>query len=270
MNSDYSIELAHTVGVPILNLSAHKVTEIMAAPQAQKRTAKFKKAVKIVDDLVFKGPYTFDDRGLINCIKNTYALELLEAALQLSEWQRGSLPWEYLGYCNDNQFYLAAQNVGKRKNIPFEWVTTKIETNVKVVPRGKSVMRVSDIEGNGRLTDDLKLAALQHLYLRFLLDIGDSGTHNVLFRKDRHSSGRLIAGIDLDEKRAIKEKERRLDHLFKTTASKKQVSLYQSRVCNIRTLSYSQLDQLTFDRLNAVGISLERLKRNMNLWESLN
>jgi hypothetical protein len=114
------------------------------------------------------------------------------------------------------------------------------------------------------------LAALQHLYLRFLLNIGDSGTHNVLIRNDRHSSGRLIAGIDLDEKRAIKEKERRLDHLFKTTASKMQISLYQSDVCKIRSISYSQLDQQTLERLNAVGINLERLKENMKLWERLN
>jgi hypothetical protein len=177
MNSDYSVELAHTVGVPILNLSAHKVTEVISAPQAQKRTAKFKKAVKIVDDLVFKGPYTFKDRGLINSLKYTYALQLLEAALHLPERQRGSLPWEYVGCCNDDQCYLVAKNVGMHGKIPSKPVSTKIETNVKVVPRKTYIMRVSDIEGNGQLTDDVKLAALQHLYLRFLLDIGDSGTH---------------------------------------------------------------------------------------------
>ena len=97
--------------------------------------------------------------------------------------------------------------MGKRKNIPFELVTTKIETNVKVVPRGEAVRRVSDIERNGQLTDDIKSATLQHLYLRFLLDIGDSGTHNVLIREDYDSTGRLIAGIDLEERRGIKEKE---------------------------------------------------------------
>jgi len=270
MNSTYSIELARTVGVPIRMLSKKTMTKINVAPQAQKRTAKFKKAVYIVGNLVFKGPYKFDDRGLINCLRYTYALDLLEAALQLSECQRGSLSWEYVGCCNDNQCYLVVKNVGTHGNIPFEWVTTRIETNVKVVPRGKSVMRVSDIEGNGQLTDEVKLATLQHLYLRFILDIGDSGTHNVLIRKDRHSSGRLIAGIDLDEKRAIKEKERRLDHLFKKTASKKQVSLYQSGVCKIKSLAFSQLDKYTLERLSAVGINLERLKGNMNLWESLN
>ena len=180
---------------------------------------------------------------LMNKLRYPYALELLESALQLDEWQRGSLRWEYLGCGDDNQYYLVALNVGKWKNIPFELVTTKIETNVKVVPRGKVIRRVSDIESNGLLTDKIKSATLQHLYLRFLLDIGDSGTHNVLVREDHDSTGRLIAGIDLEEKRGIKEKKRRLDHLFKKTPSKKQIDLYESDISNIKSLSYSQLDQ---------------------------
>jgi hypothetical protein len=80
----------------------------------------------------------------------------------------------------------------------------------------------------------------------------------------------LIAGIDLDERRGIKEKERRLDHLFKKAASKKQLSLYHSDVCKIKSLSYSQLDQHTLERLSDVGINLERLKGNMEEWEILN
>ena len=269
MNTSNCIKLALKAKISIRELSAKKITEIRHAPQAQKKTAKFKKAVYIVEDLVFKGPYTFDERGLINCLRYTYALDLLETALHLPEWQRGSLPWEYLGFYDDNQFYLAAQNVGKRKNIPFERVTTKIETNVKVVPRGKSVMRVADIEGTELLADDIKLASLQHLYLRFVLDVGDSGTHNVLIREDGDSTERLIAGIDLDERRGVKEKDRRLDHLFKNYPSKKQVSLYQSDVCKIRSLSFGQLDQLTLGKLSAVGIDLERLEGNMKLWERL-
>ena len=94
------------------------------------------------------------------------------------------LPWEFLGNAGDNQYYLAAPNVGRRRAIPFEVVNSKIERNVKIVRRRDAVERVSDLEGTDRLTQDIKLAALQHLYLRFLLDIGDSGTHNVLIRED--------------------------------------------------------------------------------------
>jgi hypothetical protein len=160
--------------------------------------------------------------------------------------------------------------VGKWKNIPRQRVNSKLETNVEVVPRGKAVMRVSDIEKTGLLTDEIKSATLQHLYLRFLLGIGDSGTNNVLIREDCDSTGRLIAGIDLEERRGIVERERRLDHLFKKAPSKIQVCLYESVICKIKSLSYSQLDQHTLDRLGSVNIDLERLKENKELWKRLN
>jgi len=184
MNKSQIRMTAHKVGVPIQVLPAETIMEIKDAPQAQRKTAKFKKAVYIVQDLVFKGPYSCDDKRLMNNLKYTYAIQLLEAALKLSEWRRGSLQLEYLGCWDDNKYYVVARNVGKWKNIPFDLVTTKIETNVKVVKKGKVVWRVSDIEGTARLTDDIKSAALQHLYFRFLLGIGDSGTHNVLVRED--------------------------------------------------------------------------------------
>jgi len=262
--------LAQKVGVPIRGMSAATMIKLKDAPQAQKRTAKWKKHVYILEGLVFKGPYKRNDRMLIKNLRYTYALQLLEAALQLHDWQRASLRWEYLGFGDDNQYYLVSRNVGKWENIPFNLKNSKIEKNVKVIPRGGTVWRLREVEKNGQLTDDIKSAALQHLYLRYLLDIGDSGPQNVLIRQDYKNTGRLVAGIDLEERRAIKEKERRLNHLFKRAPSKIQESLYESDVCKIKSLSYSQLDQHSLDRLSAVGIDLKRLKENMELWESLN
>ena len=121
------------------------------------------------------------------------------------------------------------------------------------------------------MTDDIKSAALQHLYFRFLLDIGDSGTHNVLIREDYDSTGRLIAGIDLEERRGNRAKRCRLDHLFKTKrASKDKEIIYNPDVSKIISLSYRQLDQHILDSLRAVGIQLEELRENMALWDGLN
>jgi hypothetical protein len=267
MNIHDLMTLVHKVGVPICALSAEKISEIKNAPRGQNRTANWKKAVYIVEDLVFKGPYTSDKdfSRLMKNLRYAYAIELLEAAMQLPEWQRGSLPWEYLGCGDENQYYLAAPNVGKWINIPSKLESTEVEKNVLVVPRTKAIMRVSDIEENGQLTNDVKLASLQHLYLRFLLDIGDSGTNNVLIREDCHSSGRLIAGIDLEDRRGNGKKKRRL-HLLFSKPYEKHIPLYRSDISKIKLLSYSQLDQLTSDRLSAVGIDLERLKENMDLW----
>jgi hypothetical protein len=262
-------ELCHQVDVPIKTIPADTISKIKNAPRAQLRTAKFKKAVFIVDELVFKGPYKCDDSRLMNNLRLTYAVQLLEEALHLPEWQRGALPWEYIGQWGIDQYYLVAPNVGKWKDILFEWVSSKIETNVPVIPRCGAVWRVSDAEKNGRMNDGIKLAALQHLYFRFLLDIGDSGTHNILIRDDQDAKGKLIAGVDLEEKRLIKAKERRFDHLFKKAPSKQQAHLYQSDVCKIKSLSYGQLNQHILDNLDTVGVDLERLKEKMELWEKL-
>jgi hypothetical protein len=261
--------LADKVGVPIRKLSAETMAKVNDAPQGQKKTSKHKKVVKIVEDLIFKGPFVCDDKKLMNSLSFNYALDVLEDALQLPEWQRGSLPWEYVGNWNNNQFYLVGTNVGKRNGISFDIVSTKIEKDVKVVPRNEHVSRVSDLEGTALLTGAIKLASLQHLYLRFLLDLGDSGTHNILVRKDYGDTGRLVAGIDLEEKRGIKVKESQLDHLFKTVASRKQHALYQSDVCKIKTLFYDQLDQQVLERLDSMGIDLKRLQENIHLWGRL-
>jgi hypothetical protein len=207
-------ELASRAGVEFQQLSSEVVEELRSSPQAQRRTAHFKKAVYIQEDLIFKGPYKNNDRGLMNNLRHTYALEILEDTLELEEKIRSTLKWEYIGYDGSGKFYLVSRNVGRWQDICTERVTTKIETNVEVAHRGTMVSRVSEIEGNNGLTDEIKVACLQHLYLRFLLDIGDSGTHNILNRKDGENGGRLLAGIDLEEKRKISEKTRPLDYLF--------------------------------------------------------
>jgi hypothetical protein len=266
MITDDISTLARIVGVSIVKLSNQTLTKINDAPHAQLRTSNYKKAVYIVRDLIYKGPYASDDPRLMNNLKLTCALQLLEEALGLSEWQRASLPWECIGHNEDHQYFLVAPNVGSTRKIPFNVVSSKIETNVPIVPRGGIVRRVSEIEKNGRLTDEIKIAALQHLYFRFLLDIGDSGTHNVLIREDYKVSGRLVAGIDLEEKRAPKGKASRLDHLFKKGPSKIQASLYATVVNEIRVLCQHHLNQITLDGLNAVGIDLNRLRVNMKRW----
>ena len=57
--------LCQTAGVRIEKLSKQTMIKVDDAPQAQKRTAEFKKGVYIVEDLVFKGPYTSDKDFLL-------------------------------------------------------------------------------------------------------------------------------------------------------------------------------------------------------------
>jgi hypothetical protein len=265
MNS-YDLEmLSHHVGVPFQILSTRTMTRVNNAPQAQKRTATYKKAVYIVQDLVFKGPYACDDLRLMNNLRYTYAVQLLEEVLQLPEWQRGALSWKYIGQWGIDQYYLVAHNVGSWKNISPNPAESGFDPTAMIVSRKMHVMRASEIEGTPLLTDDIKLAALQHLYLRFILGIGDSGTHNVLVRKDYDNSGRLVAGIDLEDRRGNIVRKSRFAFLF-GKLYKKHIVLYKSDIHNIKSLSYSQLGQRTLGRLSAVDIDLKKLKLNMARW----
>ena len=160
--------------------------------------------------------------------------------------------------------------MGVRKKVPYERISTRIETDVLVVPRRAAVDRVSDMEKTEGLTAEVKRAALQHLYLRYLLGIGDSGTHNVLVREARDGTGRLIAGIDLEETRARRgASEWRMDHLFKKGPSKRQVELYLPAVSGIKPLSPGQLDPPTREHLTAIGIDIDRLEEKIRLWHKL-
>jgi hypothetical protein len=262
-------ELACRVGVPIQSLSSKAMARIKKAPHAKLKTAVYKKPVHIVGDLVYKGPYTFDDPRLTNNLRFTYALQVLEERLNLPEWLRTSLPWQCIGYDGNDHYYLVAPNVGKTGALPFEMVSSKLETDVPVVARGGCARRVADVEGNGRLTNEAKLAALQHLYFRFLLGIGDSGTHQILIREDFKTSGRLIAGVDIEERRGVKENHSRIDHLFKKAPSKAQRSLYAPVVSHIRTIGHHHLDQDTLGSLSAVGIDPGNVKKNIEAWEGL-
>lgn len=266
MTSDEFTRLAKEAGVPIRNLSSQTMTAIKDAVQAQKRTARYKKEVRIVGDLVFKGPYKADDKSLLNGLRYNYAIQLLEEALQLDERHRASLQWEHLGRWEHHKYYLAAPNVGKQDNFPFTVESTDIEENVTVAKRREAVKQVAEIEGTQAFTYDIKMATLQHLYLRYLLDIGDSGSHNILVREDPHRGERLIAGIDLEERRGNKDDQSRLDRLFKKGASKAQAVLYGNAVGQIRMLSYRQLANDTLEKLAAVGIDLDRLKENITSW----
>jgi hypothetical protein len=267
LTSDELIRLTTEVRVPIRKLPSQMRKTLDNAVHGQARTATYKKTVHIVGDLVFKGPYQDNEKLLMRGLRYTFAIQLLEEVLKLDERHRASLQWEYLGCLDGDEYYLAAPNIGKRGDIPWKCTNTEIETNVKVAERGWAVKQVADIEGTEAFTYDIKMATLQHLYLRYLLDIGDFGSHNVLVREAPHRGERLIAGIDLEERRGIKQNQSRLQRLFKKGIySKDRIALYGSDVDNIRTLSSTQLDDGTLGRLQAVGIDLERLKENITSW----
>ena len=187
INSDY----LNTKIVPI----DEKFEEfIYSLPHAQKITGAHKKCVYLNLDKkeIYKGLYNLGDKQLIRNIKNAQNLKVLESKLGLED--SCVLDWKCLFKTSKGKYFLV-QDMIENKNVKSEIKieSSKIETNVKILSRK---MKCSQID----LNDAEILTCLQHLYLRQLLEIGDSGPHNMLMNSERK-----IFGIDFEEKTTNKE-----------------------------------------------------------------
>ena len=67
-----------------------------------------------------------------------------------------------------------------------------------------------------------------------MLNIRDSGCHNILLRED--GSNKLIAGIDLEEQRGSDKGATKLSYLFRKNPSKKERRLYTPHLDKIVVL----------------------------------
>jgi hypothetical protein len=208
--------LARLAGLEVREADEAFAQTLAGLPLAQKRTSRNKAYVHVSRETIFKGPYPPRSIRLLNNLRYPYLLHLLEEALRLPECHRGVYRWQTLHACptaGGKRYYLAGPNVGDAGRMVVESASTAVDADCRVLVRQTLLRRVSEIEKvkrGGRFTrhpsldEDTAVASLQHLYARFVLNVGDSGTHNILVREDRPRTGRPIAGIDFDEHRRAK------------------------------------------------------------------
>jgi hypothetical protein len=220
-------DLARTTGLTIEEADASFLQERATLPLAQNRTSSNKAFVYVRGNEIIKGPYPSHSLKLLNNLRYPYLIQALEASASLPPCRLGALAWQKLlraGGSGPRSYYLAAGNVGQPEQLRTVESSTRIDANFRLAERGSFVERVSErekVKRGGRyerhpdFDEEVAVASLQHLYFRFLLDVGDSGTHNILMRADRATSGRPIAGIDFDEQRSPQERRTVLGHFFK-------------------------------------------------------
>jgi hypothetical protein len=232
--------------------------------QAQKKCSSHKKCVYVLENEIWKGPYKYSDKSFWNNIKFTRAMEILELFYKLKQELCGSLPLKKIVLVN-NDIYIVWINVGSYIPIQQAKLTsTKIEKNIKVLDRQMHILRVSELEKisfNENTIDkyqNIWLASLHHLYFRYLLSIGDSGSHNILVRKDiGKDNQKFIAGIDLEELRNIKlESNLSILSLF-SKISKLQKTIYSDLVNNIILLSTKKITKSLLSKLDYLDINIK-------------
>ncbi len=157
----------------------------------------------------------------------------LEEHLNIANDLRSIIDWDsIIKIVDTNEYYLKQKSLGilSTSENDYELVRTKVETDVKVLRRGSYVNRLIELEKDQtNFENDNKQicqACVQHFYLRYLLNIGDSGTWNILVRRDDIKG---ICGIDFEEIRAEKTKKTN-DPLtmIMSKVSKRQKDLYGS------------------------------------------
>jgi len=237
--------LARYTGVSFQEIDQNRAEEIRSKPFAQARTGRDRAPVYVYDDnWIVKGPFVSANSGeikrndlkLINTLRFTYLIGQFEEHLSLPEKHRASLPWDEVLSFNrsgNREYYLAGQNVGDYQNMKTTIKSTRLDKHFEVVD-GKLVLPVSDLEKQQKLQPDIAIASLQNLYFRHLLNIGDSGTFNLVVRQDQHAKERLVAGVDLEEQRGLNFKARgtALGCLFKKVF-KRHAEIYHQYLAQI-------------------------------------
>ena len=228
--------------IPLIKINKKIVDLINNLPHGQKKCGKHKKVVYIDNEYVYKGPYHKLEKSFRNSIKFTQALILIEKVMKIERKLSSILNIDKILYL-DSDYYIVSKNIGNKnllKSENIKIVSSKLESNIKIYPRG-IIKRISDLD-EALLTTDIKLAILQHLYLRYLLNIGDSGLHNILYRED--NSVELIVGNDLEEIRSSDKGDSKLSFLFRKNPSKKELRLFSNLINNIKLFDLNELNQI--------------------------
>jgi hypothetical protein len=224
-------ELARYTGMEVAEVDATFVEKVTKQPLAQNRTSSNKPFTHVWGKEIYKGPYSSHSLRSINNLRYPYLISVMEQILRLQDCRRGVFRWRGLGFCQSGQrrsYYLVGHNVGRLEGMRTMWVSTRVDQECRVVERGTLVKRVSELEKvkeRGRFVrhpafdERVAIASLQHLYFRYLLNLGDSGTHNILIREDWAADGRVIAGIDFDDQRSAADPRTALGCIFKNDYS---------------------------------------------------
>jgi hypothetical protein len=243
-------------------IGQEEVSRISCLPKAQLLTAKWKKFVNVDDHVVYKGPYDIEDKKLIRNLQVAAALSFLEVELV------GGESHKYFNYYlqNGSNIYLASDRFGltNLKDCHNEDIITyhKNEVSYDCYKRKSIVRRVCDLNQD-EITPIIAFEVLDHLYLRFLLNVGDSGGHNMLYTGDNVSYKFKVQGIDFDEQCTIKNQSSRAECLFKRGSS-----FFEDYIGKMKIFEDDFVGPKCIV-LEVMGIDVEELNRRIHFFKNL-
>lgn len=228
--------------IPIIPHKSQEIVKLTGLTKAQLLTSKSKVPTYISRFQIYKGPYTqkhFDDKSsrFNKCIMFTEMLQDMEEYLGLVGYTRTTIPLRYIAEVIDdtsaslNGYYLVWDNIGDYDALKVEQKESAINPMGPVMVKGSMLKNLND----ATLTERHKIAAVQHLYLRYVSGLGDSGPWNMLVRHNPagNMDGQIVVGVDLEDMRGpIKSTETPMN-LLMTKSSEKYQRIYGPYVKDI-------------------------------------
>lgn len=235
--------------IPIVPHKTDEIIKLTGLTKAQLLTSTSKVPTYISRYQIYKGPYSekqFNDKEsrFNKSIMYTEMLHDMEEYLGLKGYTRTTIPIRYIAEVKDdssgtlNGYYLVWDNIGDYDSLKVEQKESKINPIGPVMIKGSMIKNLND----ANLSERHKIAAVQHLYLRYVCGLGDSGPWNILVRHNPagNMDGQIIVGVDLEDMRGtIKSTDTPIDLLMTKTSVKYQ-KIYDPYVKEIVQINNSE------------------------------
>jgi len=243
-------------------------------PLAQLPTSenKPKTYVDLDKNLIIKGPYIIKNKKvnkIITTLKYTKALEILEKNRPNKTYWKWNNIW-----IEDNLYYLVTDLTDNLSSEDKKELKEKIKISdkntSKTIVEGIQYWNRDDFGRKYKLVskvdkkeyENFKNDIIQHLYLRYILGIGDSGHHNIIIVNNGTQN---IAGIDLEDFSGKTSATNPYELLFKS-ASKEEKNYDDI----LKTLEYINWD--TMGELEEIFTKehIEEFKKRDNYFRKIN
>jgi len=242
--------------LPLFAINQHILDQITCLPVPNRRASTYKKFIRIDSECVYKGPYTLFEKKFFRELANKYAVDMMCRKFNIPNINiriQAVLMFEHSIY------YI------KYEKIKSCFINPRLHDHrdvfgvtVKLIEKVHNCLKVCDAEET--LVDpEKRTSILQHLYFRYLLGIGDIGTHNILFDADFKE----VYAVDFEEMGGVRNPNTKLECLDKKKDSLKKKMIFEPYINTIWEPSELELQELEEDLKNYfidIKIVLRRMK----------
>jgi hypothetical protein len=235
--------ICETFSLIISEIDLLEYVRLIKLPLCQKRSTKYKKYVFMDTGApyVYKGPYYLCERKFFREVTMGKVIDEISYICLLSP---STTKIVRILYCAENERYMIQYNAINMPKLPLTiWpFSTAIDENMSLV--SAPMHTVAALEKQIELPAQLRINVLQHLYFRYILGLGDLGTHNLLVEDPTNQYFSKVYGFDFEEAGGPREPKSKFMCLEKKQHAFR-LDIYLFYINYIRVLSTDEIKSLS-------------------------